>query len=43
MLEGERYNVLDTVEWICQVVSRETLGNNNLDATEIISSIPITL
>ena len=43
MLEGERHNVLDTFEGICEVVSRESLCNNNFYAAKIISSIPIAL
>lgn len=43
MLEGERHNVLDTFERICEVVSRESLCNNKFYAAKIISSIPIAL
>jgi hypothetical protein len=43
MLKGERNHVLDTFEGVSHVIPRESLGNNNFDAAEIVSSIPIAL
>jgi hypothetical protein len=43
MLKGERYDILDTFERVSHVIPGETLRNDNFDAAEIVSGIPIAL
>lgn len=43
MLEGERYNVLDSFDGHGQRVSWKSLANDNLDAANLICWAPVAL
>ena len=43
MLKGESYDILDPFIRICEMLPLEAFGNDKLDSSEIIPSIPITL